>query len=125
MFQLMMIFFQVKTMIKTSYFAKYKGRNGISIALSSPRNFHGSSYPDLFPTWQLLRLYKQTGDKTAYTKAYMKILNKLDPQKVYKDLDNKTLLCWEKTGSFCHRKIVAQWIQDQLDIEIPECHLTH
>jgi hypothetical protein len=87
--------------MKTSYFAKYHGNNGVSIAIKPAPGFIGESYPDLYPKWSFLKQYKLDCDKEAYTKAYYaEVLNKLDPQKVYADLENKTLLCWEKLVDF-------------------------
>jgi uncharacterized protein (DUF488 family) len=33
---------------------------------------------------------------------------------------NSVLLCWENPGEFCHRRIVASWIFENLKIEVPE-----
>jgi len=39
---------------------------------------------------------------------------------VYEELgENAVLLCWEKDG-FCHRHLVADWLQEKLGIEIKE-----
>ena len=105
----------------TSYFAKYKKSNGISIAISKPNYFNGESYPDLFPKWTFLNKYKEDHNQDNYIISYYnEVLNLLDPNKVYNDLKNNVLLCWEKSGKFCHRRIVAKWIFDNLNIKIPE-----
>ena len=107
--------------MKTSYFAKYKGADGVNIAIKSAPGFKGESYPALYPKWSFLKKYKQDGDKDAYTKEYYKqVLSKLDPVEVYEDLKEKTLLCWEKPGSFCHRRLVARWLQQNIGTEVPE-----
>ena len=38
-------------------------------------------------------------------------LDKLDPHKVAAELDEKVLLCYEKSEDFCHRHIIAAWLQ--------------
>lgn len=97
--------------IQTSYFSKYKGDNGINIAIGKPKFYKGPSYPDLFPTWELLKHYKKYNDKEYYVLEYQKqILLKLNPDKVYDDLKDKVLLCWERSGEFCHRRIIAAWV---------------
>ena len=107
--------------MKTSYFAKYRGDHGVNIAIYPAPGFKGDSYPDLFPKWSFLKQYKIDGDEQAYTKAYYsEVLSKLDPKKVWNDLADKTLLCWEKSGKFCHRRIVAEWLQNNLNVSIPE-----
>jgi len=101
--------------LKTSYFAKYKENNGICIALKKPEYFQGESYPNLFPTWEIIKIYKYhhyKDYKEKYVYEYQKqILSKLNPNKVYDDLKDRVLLCYEKSGEFCHRRIVAAWIE--------------
>ena len=52
--------------------------------------------------------------------AIEQVLKDLDPLKVYRDLDYTFLLCYEDNDEFCHRHIVAEWINLLLDIEVPE-----
>ena len=64
---------------------------------------------------------KEDGDEEAYRKSYYEqVLRKLDAQKVYDDLKDKTLLCWEKSGKFCHRRIVAEWIYNEIGVIVEE-----
>jgi len=51
---------------------------------------------------------------------YHQILENLDPQDVYKQLDNSILLCYEGNNQFCHRHLVAAWFELFLDVEIHE-----
>ena len=51
---------------------------------------------------------------------YHQILENLDPQDVYKQLDNSILLCYEGNNQFCHRHLVAAWFELFLDVEISE-----
>jgi hypothetical protein len=108
--------------MQTSYFAKYKGTNAISIAGKSPTWYVGKEYKLLAPKYWFFKKYKEDHDKEFYIKHfYLEVLNPLDPQKVYDDLgENAVLLCYEKPGDFCHRFIVAEWLYYNLDIKIPE-----
>ena len=47
-------------------------------------------------------------------------LSQLDPKKVYEELDGKILLCYEKETDFCHRFLVASWLEFNLGIEVKE-----
>lgn len=38
---------------------------------------------------------------------YEQVLLKLDPEEIYRELDNSILLCYEENTEFCHRHIVA------------------
>jgi len=109
--------------MQTSYFAKYKKiENAVSIALSSPKGFKGKEYKKLAPPSWLLKKYKNDNDKDFYIKAYYdEVLNNLDPDKVYKELGkDAVLLCWEKSGKFCHRYLVSEWLSHNLKICITE-----
>jgi len=107
--------------MNTSYFAKYKGSNGVSIALKAPYGFRGKSYKILAPTWSILSQYKKIGNVQIYTERYYKeVLDMLDPEKVYNDLKGRVLLCWERSDKFCHRHLVAEWIFNNLGIKVNE-----
>jgi uncharacterized protein (DUF488 family) len=108
--------------MNTSYFSKYKGDNGISIAAKCPFWFKGKEYKKLAPKYWFFKKYKEDGDEEFYTKQYYKeVLNNLDAKVVYNELGkNSVLLCWEKTGKFCHRRLVAEWLEKELGIEIKE-----
>lgn len=97
-------------MIYTSYFGSYRGDNGVSIARFYPSNF--VAYPDLFPSSKLLRLKKSgmISDDEYKVQYYNEVLNNLNSEKVYSELNEKVLLCYEKAGYFCHRHIVAEWL---------------
>jgi uncharacterized protein (DUF488 family) len=76
-----------------------------------------AEYKDLSPSLTLLLTYKemaragnQEDAEYMYVEEFNKKLSKMDPDKVYNDLDGKTLLCYEKTGNFCHRNLVAEWL---------------
>ena len=107
----------------TSYFSKYRGENGVSIARKTPKGFKGVIYTPLFPPSGALYDYKSGNlTKEAVENIYIEeVLEKLDPYKIIKDLgENAVLLCYEKSEDFCHRHIVAKWIYDKTGIIIPE-----
>ncbi len=54
-------------------------------------------------------------------KFYDIVLSKLDPQTIFDELgENSVLLCFEKPTEFCHRFLVAGWLEMNLGIEIDE-----
>lgn len=120
--------------MKTSYFGranskafKDRGLRLVSVARSS-RYFYGETYPALFPTWDMIKMT----DEEEYEEAYRKqVLDKLDPVKVYEDLEDAVILCHESIAkiesgeTFCHRHMIARWLEEELwlrgiDVEIPE-----
>ena len=108
--------------MKTSYFAKSsKDPNAVSIARSCPAGFKGRVYKKLAPPYSLLKKYKEDLDEDFYTKEYNEILAKLNPETVYEELGpDVVLLCWELSGKFCHRRLVAKWLSDNLGLDIQE-----
>lgn len=109
--------------MKTSYYAKSaKNPNAVSIAVKAPDWYKGREYKKLAPKYWFLKKYKEDGDKLFYQERYYEeVLLKLDPQEVYNDLGpNAVLLCWEKSGEFCHRHLVAAWLRAKLGVEIDE-----
>ena len=109
-------------MIYTSYFAKNRmlgkaGVVGVSIALYTPKYWHGAEFKKLAPTPDILMEYKQNHDALVYQIRYKdEVLAKLDPQQVAKELKalagkrDIALLCYETALSFCHRHITAEWL---------------
>lgn len=104
-------------MVLTGYFAqakKYKEKNLtlVNIALVKPEWFKESTeaYPDLYPTREMLYEFNYSGNIDNYINSYSEILSKLNPEKVYRDLNNKIILCYEKPTDFCHRHLVAIWL---------------
>ena len=113
----------------TGYFGKMKsypkdrGYSYISIARFN-KFWKGKEFKLLAPPADIIKIE----DEKFYTKLYYeKVLNKLNPKQVYEELgDNAVLLCYEswesiKSGkAFCHRRIVAKWLEEKLGIKVEE-----
>ena len=103
-------------MIWTSNFAraeqvKEKERL-LNIAQYMPEGIEMESYPDLMPPADMLQQYKQDHNEAAFVKAYQEqVLDRLSVAKVAKDLKGRILTCYENPGDFCHRHLVAEWLQ--------------
>jgi hypothetical protein len=107
----------------TSYYARNaKNPNAVSIAGKCPDFFNGREYKKLAPKFWFFMKYKNDGDKDFYTEQYYKeVLSRLDPKQVYEELgENAVLLCYERPNSFCHRHIVADWLEKELGIKVKE-----
>lgn len=112
--------------IYTSYFARIKnldkaGIVPISIARYSPRFFHGDVILDVAPVGAMLSMNEE-----EYKIAYREILRKVDVNKLLVKIQvlskgkDAALLCYEKPGDFCHRRLLAEWIEKSVGIEVPE-----
>jgi len=109
--------------LRTSYFAiSSELPNAVSIALKAPDFYIGKEYLPLAPTCAILTNYKKTKNIHTYTERYIEeILLPLNAKTVYDELGHfSVLLCWESSEKFCHRHIVAKWIEDSLGVKIPE-----
>ena len=118
-------------MIYTGYFAKLKEyeNNGlipISISGKAPDFYNGIEYKRFAPSWSIYNNYKNGNiDEFGYTERYKKeILDKLNPVEIKQFLTSFDkdiiLLCYEKQGDFCHRHLVADWIESNLGIKVEE-----
>jgi len=89
----------------------------VSIANWDPHWYKGRRYPALAPKKNMLKGLS----REEYTRRYSRILAGLDPQRVWNDLgEDAILLCWERPGEFCHRRLVAEWLEQNLGVVIPE-----
>lgn len=113
--------------IYTGYFAKAKqyeskGLVAVSIARYPPKWFSAIlSYQDLAPTSDM---FKMTHEQ--YLRKFDQILKSRNPNKVIADLKKMSggipvvLCCFEKPEDFCHRQLVAKWLNERTDAQVEE-----
>ena len=126
-------------MIYTSYFAKLKSlpKNVIPISIcgKAPDWYNGLQYKKLAPKYNFFMEWKNSHDNDYYIEHFQhEVLNPLNVYKVIDDLyellsedqkrilemcnclpsDNNQihicLICYEKPSDFCHRHLVADWL---------------
>ena len=90
----------------------YSGEDRVDITVKSAK---GDAHL-VAPTWGMVQGYKSgTMSEAAYTSAYLSILerNKAQILKFFytKDPGEITLVCYCPSGAFCHRVILAEWLQ--------------
>lgn len=111
--------------IHTSYYARSgEHPNAIGISASVPKGFTGPHMTVLAPSWDLLERYKK-GEMTKmqYADEYITLLESrnLTPQIIYDSIPHAAiLLCYEKPGEFCHRRVLAEWLEINLKVRIDE-----
>jgi hypothetical protein len=104
----------------TSSFSNLKnipaGMEPVAIAVGVPAWFKGRREPRLAPTRAMLKMSVE-----EYAEHFEAILAQLDPKEVYDSLgENAELLCWEAPGDRCHRRRVAEWLEQALGVTISE-----
>lgn len=117
--------------IYTSYYAKCRKIphtiTRISIAGKAPIGYRGIEYKVLAPRKDFFMKWKENHDNDYYIECFNKqVLSVLNPADVYNRLEELSggqdivLLCYEKSGDFCHRHLVADWLSKNLGIEVKE-----
>ena len=110
-------------MIYTSYFGNLKNIPPdifpIAICAKPPNWFNGPNIKILAPSYEILSKYKLDGNSNQYAQAYNhEILHFLYAPKLVHFLDVKAsgkdvvLLCYETPDKFCHRHLVAKWLNN-------------
>lgn len=119
-------------MISTSSHNDWQSDKYITYSISGNRgkdvNYQGECYPELAPKLSFLKVWhnnigriSEEENNRYYVQEYWnQVLSKLDPEKVFRDLDYSVLLCYEPNTEFCHRHIVAAWFEILLGVKVPE-----
>lgn len=121
-------------MIYTGYWSKlkeYESNGLIPVGISGkiPEGFNGARYQQLAPkyTWWKQWHDEHMSNQWFIERYYETVLNKLDSNVVIQDLQafgkDVVLLCYETPEKFCHRHIVADWLNNKLNINIQEFSL--
>jgi uncharacterized protein (DUF488 family) len=115
----------------TSYYANIENLPDkicpISIAGKAPESYKGVEFKKLAPKLSFWKVWEQTKDNDYYIEQFNKlVLNTLDPKTIYDELITISngkipcLICYEKPGEFCHRHLVAEWLQNNCNIKVEE-----
>lgn len=119
-------------MISTCSYSNYESDAFKVFSISGDKGasvgFNGNYYKSLAPKkdfWTVWHnnigvISEAENLKYYVTEYYKQCLSVLNPEEVYRELDNSILLCYEPSLVFCHRDIVAAWFKLFLGIEIPE-----
>ena len=105
-----------------------KNNGFISISLYPSNNdFVKYEYKSLAPNWKLfenLKSKKITEEK--FIQTYSEQLNSLNPSMVFEDLQTMVsgfepiLMTNGTKKKFCHRHLVANWLENKLNLDIEE-----
>ena len=105
--------------IYTSYFANMKALTKenilpISIARYSPRWYNGPRYTNVAPYGYMI---SGNCSHEQYLQKYDDILKNLNADNVVNDIKSISqgrdvaLCCYEKSGDFCHRHLLSEWLR--------------
>lgn len=86
--------------------------------------FEGKWRKDLAPSQSLLnRLTDEDMSDEEYAREYLKEIQQrgLTPQAILDSIpDESILLCYEAPNEFCHRRVLADWIELHTGVKVPE-----
>ena len=121
--------------IYTSYIAKTKqvieqGKIPISIVRLPQHWMTMQNMPELSPTKELLNGFKYGNiSEEEFTTKFDNYLSNISPSNIIGQLEaismlqggkDIVLVCYEKTGDFCHRHIISDWLTTNTDYNIEE-----
>jgi uncharacterized protein YeaO (DUF488 family) len=117
--------------MKTSYFYQIqKGvTGGVSISVGKPKYVEiDAEFKQLAPSWNLLKAFKDEKiDEAGYVKRFNYQLSKMNAKMVVDHLhfltdgEEPVLMCHCGKDKFCHRHLVAEWLEKETGQKIEEC----
>ena len=121
-------------MIYTGYWAKihdYELNHLTPVGIFgwSPDGYVGKTYKKLAPKYSWWREWHDNNlsEKWYTDKYYETVLNVLNPNDVAKQLQEMgtdvVLLCFESPEKFCHRHLVAEWLNAKTNLNVREYQL--
>ena len=111
-------------MYTSNYRISGNNPNAVAISVYPPKSFMGRSLKMLAPNWKDVKDIRN-GVITEHQYA-INYFNKLDnleltaAELVAMLPTDSILLCYEDPFDFCHRRLVAMWIENETGVIIPE-----
>lgn len=116
--------------IFTGNYYECEAGNLISISKDKGRsaNFNGKAILELAPKKEFWRIWKDNIGKipeienTKYyiTEYYNQVLSKIDIEKLLENETKPILLCYETGNQFCHRHVVAEYIEFLYGVKVKD-----
>ena len=115
-------------MLYTGYYAytkKYKEAGLVTVAISGvvPSFYEGYTVKEFAPRKETFNKWKNGElDNFGYTNEYREHLNSLNKEYIkalisdFLKEGDVIFLCYEKSGEFCHRHILADWLENTLQV---------
>lgn len=113
--------------IYTSNYARHSDNPlAFGISLTIPDWYEGNTISYLAPRTDMVGKLKKDSinyNQRKYTREYLDVLKSrnVDAKKLIERLpDGALLLCYESPGVFCHRRLLADWIERNTGVVVPE-----
>ena len=119
--------------IFTGNYEECKIGNLISISGDRGKSvgFNGKAIPQLAPKkafWEVWhnnigRIPEEENTKYYIEQYYNSVLSKVNIEELLKDEENPILLCYEKGQQFCHRHVLAEFIELTYGIKVRDIRI--
>jgi hypothetical protein len=116
----------MKKIYTSSYSLNGNSPNAIAISHVIPEYYGGATLSKVAPSSEILNKFRNDwfdNKPFDYKEAYLNLLQErgITAQGLIDEIpDGSVLLCYEPAGEFCHRRILAEWIEQETGMEIPE-----
>lgn len=120
-------------MIKRIFTGNYTDcKAGNLISISGDRGesagFNGKVIPELAPKKEFWKIWRSNigkipeSENTRYyiENYYQKVLSQVDIEELLKDEKDPILLCYERGQDFCHRHVVAEFINIRYGLDVED-----
>ena len=124
----------MKKRIFTGNYEECKIGNLISISGDRGKSvgFIGKSIPQLAPKrkfWEVWhnnigKIPEEQNNRYYIEEYYKQVLSQIDIEELLKDEKDPILLCYEKEGQFCHRHVLAEFINTKYGIYVPDISIS-
>lgn len=108
----------------SNYARKGNDPNSVAISRSIPNWFEGRHVPELAPEWNMILGFKQgIVSQEVFTQYYIQKIERsqINWDRLLESFSNPTyLLCYETPGAFCHRHVLAEWLNIKHNLSITE-----
>jgi len=109
--------------MRTGYVAQHGKEKGAILIVQAPRAVGIVTYKNLYPG-----TYKDEVDRDTFEWCYRHLcLRHLNPLQVWNDLHDAAyghepvLVTLRRDVLACHRRLVADWLTEELGYDVPEC----
>lgn len=119
--------------IFTGSYDKCKAGNLISISFDKGKSagFEGKTMLELAPYREFFDIWRDNKGKipeeenTRYyiEQYYNKVLAKVNIEELLENEEDPILLCYEESSDFCHRHVLAEYINIKYGIVVPEIEI--
>jgi len=95
--------------------AGFAKKDDLRYFLKTICNIEYAHIPDLAPTKEILDEYKKNGDWSLYETEFLSLMSRRRVEERFSKqiLNGDCLLCSEDTPDNCHRRLVAEYLNDK------------